>query len=88
MSIFEIMDAKDKGLVFFKGSIVAIPSYLMAYLSQSITLVVPTIALCLLLANSIERGSNSSRNRLDDETSGDNEAATDSETIGSDVGSF
>ena len=60
----------------------------MAYLSQSITLVVPTIALCLLLANSIERGAISSRNRLDDEALSDNEGNTDGEMMGSDVNSL
>ena len=86
--MFAVMNIKDKGLFFLKGSIVAIPSYLMAYLSQSITLVVPTIALCLLLANSIERGAISSRNRLDDEALSDNEGTTDGEAVGSDVSSL
>ena len=86
--MFAVMNIKDKGLFFLKGSTVAVPSYLMAYLSQSITLVVPTIALCLLLANSIERGAISSRNRLDDEALSDNEGTTDGEAVGSDVSSL
>ena len=42
---------------------------LIIFLFEKITLVVPTIAMFLIIANSIETGSNTNRNRIDDDGS-------------------
>ena len=45
-------------LFILRFLIVSIPSVLIAFLFEKITLVVPTIAMFLIIANSIETGSN------------------------------
>ena len=54
-------------LLFLKAFVVGIPSYTVAFLTEKVTLVVPTIAMFLLVANSIESGAVSNRNRLDED---------------------
>ena len=45
------------------------PSYTVAFLTEKVTLVVPTLAMFLLIANSIESGSVSNRNRIEEDGS-------------------
>ena len=56
-------------LALMKALVVAIPSYLVAYLSEKIIFVVPTIAMAMMIANAVEMGSYSNRNRIDDDGS-------------------
>ena len=63
----------QKGLIFIKVIVVAIPSYTAALLTEKVTIVVPTIAMFMLIANSIESGLLSNRNRLDDDGAIDDE---------------
>ena len=56
-------------LFILRFLIVSIPSFLIAFLFEKITLVVPTIAMFIIIANSIETGSNTNRNRIDDDGS-------------------
>ncbi len=63
----------QKGLIFIKVIVVAIPSYTAALLTEKVTIVVPTIAMFMLIANSIESGLLSNRNRLDDDGAVDDE---------------
>ena len=57
----------QKGLIIIKAIVVAIPSYTAALLTEKVTVVVPTLAMFMLIANSIESGLLSNRNRLDDD---------------------
>ena len=65
------LDLKSNNLKLFilRFLIVSIPSFLIAFLFEKITLVVPTIAMFIIIANSIETGSNTNRNRIDDDGS-------------------
>ena len=56
-------------LILLRSFVVAIPSYTVAYLTEKVTLVVPTLAMFLLIANSIESGSVSNRNRIEEDGS-------------------
>ena len=58
---------KDSKLIFVKICLVAIPSYSVALITEKIFYVVPTIAMMLIISNSVENGSSSSRNRIDDD---------------------
>ena len=70
------LDLKSNNLKLFilRFLIVSIPSFLIAFLFEKITLVVPTIAMFIIIANSIETGSNTNRNRIDDDISYTNNA--------------
>ena len=65
------LDLKSNNLKLFilRFLIVSIPSFLIAFLFEKITLVVPTIAMFIIIANSIETGSNTNRNRIDNDSS-------------------
>ena len=58
---------KDSKLIFVKICLVAIPSYSVALITEKIFYVVPTIAMMLIISNSVENGNSSSRNRIDDD---------------------
>ena len=77
---------KDKKLIFLRISIIAIPSYAVAILSEKIIYVVPTIAMMLMISNSVETGNSSSRNRIEDDSAMDDEG--DSDGIGESEGSM
>ena len=47
--------------------VVALPTYAIAGLTEKIFYIVPTIAMTLMVANAIESGTTSSRNRIEDE---------------------
>ena len=49
--------------------IIGIPSYSVAIFSEKIVYVVPTIAMMMMIANSVELGHTTSRNRIDAEDS-------------------
>jgi hypothetical protein len=71
------IDFENKKLTLIRMLIVALPSYGVALLTEKVFYVVPTIAMMMMIANSIETGSTSNRNRIDedgisvDETSSD-----------------
>ena len=54
-------------LLITKVVIVAIPAYGVAFLTEKVTFVVPTLAMFLLIANSIESGAVSNRNRIEED---------------------
>ena len=54
-------------LIFIKAAVVAVPAYAAALATEKVTIVVPTLAMFLLIANSIESGTTSSRNRIDED---------------------
>ena len=54
-------------LLFAKLIIVGIPTYAVAIFTEEIFYIVPTIAMTLMIANSVERGSLSNRNRIEEE---------------------
>ena len=76
----------QKGLIFIKVIVVAIPSYTAALLTEKVTIVVPTIAMFMLIANSIESGLLSNRNRLDDDGTIDDEGDSGDFDPGEDAG--
>ena len=53
--------------------IIAIPSYVVAILTETVIYVVPTIAMMLMISNSVETGNSSNRNRIDDDNAMDDE---------------
>lgn len=58
---------KPDRLLFAKLIIVGIPTYAVAIFTEEIFYIVPTIAMTLMIANSVERGSISNRNRIEEE---------------------
>ena len=76
----------QKGLILIKVMVVAIPSYAAALLTEKVTIVVPTIAMFMLIANSIESGLLSNRNRLDDDGAIDDEGDSGDFDPGEDAG--
>ena len=59
----------DIKLNLVKVIIIGIPSYSVAIFSEKIVYVVPTIAMMMMIANSVEMGHTTSRNRIDSEDS-------------------
>lgn len=74
---------KNKRLILAKIFIIALPTYAVAFLTQKILYVVPTIAMMMMVANSIESGNMSNRNRIDE----DGSREVDSDSDASDDGS-
>lgn len=72
-----LFNLEDKKLLIAKILIIGIPSYTVAFFSEKILYVVPTIALTIMIANSIDTENSSSRNRLDDESVNDVNADSD-----------
>ena len=66
-----LFNFEDKKLLIAKILIIGVPSYTVAFFSEKILYVVPTIALTIMIANSIETENSSSINRLDDESVND-----------------
>ena len=62
---------KDRKLIFFKIFLIAVPSYIVAFLTEKVVFVVPTIAMMMMIANSIELGNTTNRNRIEDDSSVD-----------------
>lgn len=73
MQMFNSIKVKNGYLILLKITIIAIPSYIIAFLTEKVAFVVPTIAMMMMIANSVEVGNTTNRNRLEDETSIDND---------------
>lgn len=61
-----MLGLSDQKLTFVRMVIIAIPSYLVAFMTEKIFYVVPTIAMMMIIANSVERGNITNQNRIDD----------------------
>ena len=72
MEMFNSIKVKNRYLILLKITIIAIPSYSIAFLTEKVAFVVPTIAMMMMIANSVEVGNTTNRNRLEDETSIEN----------------
>ena len=72
-----LFNLEDKKLLIAKILIIGIPSYTVAFFLEKILYVVPTIALTIMIANSIDTENSSSRNRIDDESVNDVNADSD-----------
>jgi hypothetical protein len=66
--MYPTLKIHDLKLSLVRTLIVAVPSFTVASLTESMPLVVPTIALTMMVASSVETGSVSNRNRLDEES--------------------
>lgn len=69
---------KPDPVFYIRAGIILIPSYLIAFLTEEIFFVVPTIALTLILANSIEIDDETNRNRIDEDAALDSSSIRDS----------
>ena len=47
--------------------VIAVPSYAVAFMTEKVFYVVPTIAMTMIIANAVEEGTVTSRNRLEDD---------------------
>lgn len=54
-------------LIFAKVLIIAVPSFGIAFITEKIHFIVPTIAMCLMIANSLEDEQTTFRNRIEQE---------------------
>ena len=72
-------------VTFARVLTVALPTYAVAGLTEKIFYIVPTIAMSLMIANAIESGTTSNRNRIEDEA-GVVEDTDSSEGLDGDVG--
>lgn len=82
----KVLNLKNKKLTFLRIVIIAFPSYMVAFFTQKILFVVPTIAMMMMIANSIESGNTSNRNRIEDDNLA--EIDSDSDGIGDSDGSI
>jgi len=74
MKLFSLQDTK---LTLLRMLVIATPSYAVAFMSEKVFYVVPTIAMMMIVANSIEVGATSSRNRVDEDAQSIDDAASD-----------
>ena len=75
--MLKLFNLDDKKLLIAKILVIGVPSYAVAFFTGKILYVVPTIALTIMIANSIDTGNTSSRNRVEEESIKDVEADTD-----------
>ena len=67
----------NKKLLLTKILIIGIPAYLVAFLTEKIIYVVPTIAMMLMIANSVETGNSSNRNRIEEDGAVEDDGSSD-----------
>ena len=72
-----LFDVRDKKLTLVRMLLVALPSYAVALATEKVFYVVPTIAMMMMIANSVESGSMSNRNRIDEDGTQVDDAASD-----------
>ncbi len=87
--MIKVFEIKDKKLILLKILVIAFPSYIVAFLTEKIIFVVPTIAMMMMIANAIETANISNRNRLDDEDEDadeDDKTKTDADTLNQENG--
>ncbi len=75
MRKFNLIKIENKKITLIKMLLVAIPSYIVAFTTEKVAYVVPTIAMMIMIANSVEVGNTTNRNRLEDEASIDGESS-------------
>ena len=61
------MSIDNPRLTIARLLIVALPTYAVAGFTEKIFYIVPTIAMSLMVANAVESGTTSNRNRMEDE---------------------
>ena len=81
----QLFDIRDKKLTLVRLLLVALPSYAVALATEKVFYVVPTIAMMMMIANSVEHGTTSNRNRVDEDSGNVDDAGGDAVTDG-DVG--
>jgi hypothetical protein len=81
---------KKYKLIIFRILVVAIPSYTVAFYTEAIFYVVPTIAMMMMIANSAEIRTISNRSRIDENVTEEaaDDAALSSDGLSEGNGSF
>ena len=84
------MPIQNYKLIIFRILLVAIPSYTVAFYTEQIFYVVPTIAMMMMKANSAENRTISNRNRIDENVTEEasDDAAPSSDGLSEGNGSF
>ena len=80
-----MLTIENTKLTLFRIALIAIPSYAVAFQTEKVFYVVPTIAMMMMIANSVEHGTTSNRNRVDEDSGNVDDAGGDAVTDG-DVG--
>ena len=65
--MFGSLSIDNPRLTIARLLIVALPTYAVAGFTEKIFYIVPTIAMSLMVANAVESGTTSNRNRIEDE---------------------
>ena len=65
--MFGSLSIDNPRLTIARLLIVALPTYAVAGLTEKIFYIVPTIVMSLMVANAVESGTTSNRNRIEDE---------------------
>lgn len=65
--MYQKLNLKNIKTIAVQILIIGIPSYSVAVLTEKVIYVVPTIAMMMMVANSVEIGNSTSRNRIDTE---------------------
>ena len=63
----KLFDVGNKKLTLVRILLVALPSYGVALATEKVFYAVPTIAMMMMVANSVETGSTTNRNRIDED---------------------
>ena len=80
-----MLTLENTKLTIFRVALIAIPSYAVAFQTEKVFYVVPTIVMMMMIANSVEHGTTSNRNRVDEDSGNIDDAGGDAVTDG-DVG--
>ena len=62
-----MLNLEDTKLTLVRMLVIAVPSYAVAFMTGKVFYVVPTIAMTMIIANAVEEGTITSRNRLEDD---------------------
>lgn len=62
-----LLNLEDTKLTLVRMLVIAVPSYAVAFMTGKVFYVVPTIAMTMIIANAVEEGTITSRNRLEDD---------------------
>jgi|TARA_B110000971_G_scaffold110742_1_gene113404 hypothetical protein len=65
--MIKFFDVNNKKLTLVKMLLVALPSYAVALTTEKVFYVIPTIAMMMMVAHSVESGIMSNRNRVDED---------------------
>ena len=84
----KLLNLDDTKLTLVRMLVIAVPSYAVAFMTEKVFYVVPTIAMTMIIASAVEEGAVTSRNRLEDDVQSVDDASGDGLSEGDEGGAI